>query len=151
MKITYAKGNLLDAESGVILHGCNAQGVMGSGVARYVREKYPEAYAKYNKYCKQNAYSKTLVGSTIMYKVPDKELWVANAITQFAFGADGTRYVSYSAIEDVFRFVDNNFGSYQTLHIPKIGAGLGGGDWDTISSLIEQNITQFKEIKCWVI
>ena len=32
--IEYRKGNLLDVTSGLIAHGVNCQGVMGSGVAK---------------------------------------------------------------------------------------------------------------------
>jgi len=31
------KGNLLDVTSGIIVHGCNAKSVMGSGVALAVK------------------------------------------------------------------------------------------------------------------
>lgn len=33
MKIIYKQGDLLSCPERVILHGCNAQGVMGSGIA----------------------------------------------------------------------------------------------------------------------
>ena len=33
-------GNILDAK-GIIMHGCNAQGVMGSGLAKDIRERWP--------------------------------------------------------------------------------------------------------------
>lgn len=32
--IQYKTGNLLDTPDSYIVHGCNAQGVMGSGVAK---------------------------------------------------------------------------------------------------------------------
>ena len=39
MKIIYKQGDLLEAEEVVIVHGCNAQGVVGSGVALAIRNK----------------------------------------------------------------------------------------------------------------
>lgn len=38
-----------------------------------------------------------------------------------------------------------------TLHVPMIGAGLGGGDWEVISTIIETTVTNPKEIVCWVL
>ena len=38
MKIVVS--DLLDIEQGMIVHGCNAQGVMGAGVADQIRRKY---------------------------------------------------------------------------------------------------------------
>ena len=46
--LKHAKGNLIDmAEAGlfdIIVHGCNCQNVMGSGIAKEIRERYPRAY-----------------------------------------------------------------------------------------------------------
>ena len=39
--------NITEVTQGVIVHGCNAQGVMGSGVAKQLRAKYPEIYVDY--------------------------------------------------------------------------------------------------------
>ena len=47
MQIEYRTGDLLEAAEPVIVHGCNAQGSMGAGVARAIRDRYPAAYAAY--------------------------------------------------------------------------------------------------------
>ena len=45
------KGNVVDAllnnEVDYIMHVCNAQGVMGSGVAKEIKERVPNAYKSY--------------------------------------------------------------------------------------------------------
>ena len=45
--IRVVKGNLLDAREIVIAHQVNCQKKMNSGVAKAIREKYPEVYEKY--------------------------------------------------------------------------------------------------------
>lgn len=42
--INTVKLNLLDISHGIIAHGCNAQGVMGAGVAKQIKIKYPTAF-----------------------------------------------------------------------------------------------------------
>ena len=46
--LKHTKGNLIDlAEQGefdVIVHGCNCQNTMGSGIAKEIKERYPLAY-----------------------------------------------------------------------------------------------------------
>ncbi len=50
--VTYAKMSLFDAPKGSILaHGCNAQGVWGSGIAKPFKDKYPKSWEEYNKHC----------------------------------------------------------------------------------------------------
>ena len=79
------KGNILEVESGVIVHGCNSHGVMGSGVAKAIRERYGEAYSAYYEYYKKHGLE---LGDVIMKRV-SKPLWIANAITQENFGRTG--------------------------------------------------------------
>ena len=49
--VEYVKGNLFDEPQEIIVHGCNARGVMGAGFAKDLKEKYPENYKEYRKYC----------------------------------------------------------------------------------------------------
>ena len=51
MEIVYKEGNLLDAQTDVIAHQVNCQGVMGSGVAKQIRDKWPRVYDSYVTYC----------------------------------------------------------------------------------------------------
>lgn len=131
-------GQFLD----IICHGCNAQGVMGSGFAKAIREKYPHAYDDYRKvYLKNN---KLEIGTIIMSHQTPK-LSVCNMITQKYYGRDGVKYISYDAIDDAFYCLSEwieKFKGYSAnaeihVHYPKIGAGLGGGNWETIQSIID--------------
>lgn len=141
--IKYRKGNLLDVTEGIILHGCNAQRVMGSGVALAVKQKYPEAFRAYIEGSQHlGVCTKEWVGD---------ELLIINGITQAFYGRDGKRYVNYSAICDVFKESIVTAHAYDyALHFPKIGAGLGGGDWEIIQELINDCDPENKVKKiCW--
>lgn len=136
MKHLY-NSNILDVTSGVIVHGCNAQGTMGSGVAKQLRAKYPEIYDAYvvhlNKF-RANAWNP--LGSVNFVHV-HSGLTVANAITQEFYGRDGRQYVSYAALRkalaDVVAVADGI-----TVHVPYlIGAGLGGGSEQKILEIFK--------------
>ena len=43
-------GDLLKAKEKFIVHQCNAQGVMGSGVAKQIATLYPEAEKQYKEF-----------------------------------------------------------------------------------------------------
>lgn len=133
-------GNLLDVESGVIVHGCNMQGVMGSGVALAIKTKYPKAYEDYKRYC-PNAKLGDVIYSEIS---KEPRLRIANALTQQNYGRDGQRFVSYQAIQYAFSSVCEMAQSHNLeIHFPLIGAGLGGGDWSIISNIIENQIVKY--------
>ena len=130
-------GDLLSAKQGLILHGCNAQGVMGSGVAKAVRETYPLVYDSYIAWKKRRNSSLPL--GYVQFVTINEHLTVGNAITQEFYGNDGQRYASYFAIECAFKLARDWMRdmSVKTLHIPKIGSGLGGADWNIISQSIK--------------
>ncbi len=143
--IEYRKGNLLDVQEGIIVYGCNAQGVMGSGVALAIKNKYPECYRAYS-----SPYENLFLGETLWYKV-NENLWIANGITQENYGKDNKRYVNYRAICRVFFEVFKHaYMSKMLVNFPKIGAGLGGGDWGIIEQLINDCDPEDKVKKiCW--
>lgn len=135
--IEYRKGNLLDVTSGVIAHGVNCQGVMGSGVAKAIREKYPSVYKFYYNYCKPytSEDSNMLLGTVQFCKVSDT-LEVANCFTQDFYGTN-KRHVNYEAVAKCFSELHDQVAGFDQLNIPYIGAGLGGGDWNVIESIIK--------------
>jgi len=45
--IEHKIGDLFSNTEGYIVHGCNAQGVMGSGVAKIVKDQYFDAFKRY--------------------------------------------------------------------------------------------------------
>lgn len=137
MKIKYIKGDLFKTENRVILHGCNAQGVMGSGVARIIRDDYTEAYEHY----KQCSIINGLELGSINHCESNHKL-IINAITQKYYGRDGKRYVSYDAVSGAMKETKSllNAIGENKISMPMIGSGLGGGDWNVIAAIIESEL-----------
>lgn len=53
--IIYKKMSLFDAPEGSILvHGCNAKGVWGSGIAKEFKLRFPNSFLQYHNHCKDN-------------------------------------------------------------------------------------------------
>lgn len=149
--IEYKRGNLLDIKEGMIVHGCNAQKTMGSGVALTIKNTYPDAYHAYVEWlekCEHN--NRNPLGTVVMHRV-NHGLVIANAITQKTYGSDRTvKYVSYDAIHDSFKVIMDFANTYgMQVHIPLIGAKRGGGDWEVISRIINRVIGD-QTITCWV-
>jgi len=152
--IEYKKGNLLDVTEGIIVHGCNAQGIMGSGVAKAIREKYPECFDQYR--LQYEVYT-LILGDIVWWCQVNQngdgyhdDLYIANAITQEFYGTD-RRHVNYCAIATVFKEIFRQANVVKaTVHFPKIGAGLGGGNWDIIEAIINDCDPENRVKKiCW--
>jgi O-acetyl-ADP-ribose deacetylase (regulator of RNase III) len=133
MKITYIEGDLLASDESVIAHGCNAQGVMKSGIAKSIREMYPTAYDDYRGTYESQG-RKLHLGQVIVTRTVERT--ILNIISQQYYGRDpNVVYVSYSGIRNAI-FNINALG-YTRVAFPKIGAGLANGDWNRISQIIE--------------
>ena len=143
MTLEYRKGDLFSVTEGIIAHGCNAQGAMGSGVAGIIRSSYRSAYKFYlHKYHTEGL----KLAEVQIVKIEDSpKLYIANLITQEFYGKSDKRYVSYDAVDECFANLMARNLRGLTINIPKIGAGLGGGDWNVIEAIIKSNIENYTD------
>lgn len=139
--------DITKVKSGIIVHGCNAQGVMGSGVAKQLRATYPDIFTDYTALLEAIYIDGCSPLGLIAWSDISVDLVIASAITQELYGQDGEKYVSYDALDDTFRRVASFAkASDYTIHIPfLIGAGLGGGNANIIQRIIEET-TQDLEV-----
>lgn len=110
---------------------------MGSGVAKEVRAHYPGAFETYRAEYEKSGLQ---VGKVVWFIAsPEPKLAIANAITQQFYGRDGRQYVDYAGLERCFMEVARVARLHGLpVHYPRVGAQLGGGDWQVIQPLIER-------------
>jgi O-acetyl-ADP-ribose deacetylase (regulator of RNase III) len=141
MKIIYKMGNLMEAAEPCIAHGCNAQGVMGSGVALAIRKTFPDAFRVYER-TYIDGHNHLQMGTVAIAHTKGK--LIANCITQEYFGPGDRRYVSYDAISLCLQMINNY--KIDSVALPLIGAGLGGGNWNIIATIIEEELTKVQPV-----
>jgi len=135
------KGDLiklaLKGEFDVIIHGCNCFCTMGAGIAKTIKQKFPEAYEAD---LQTSSGDVSKLGTYTFAKVNTDfgKLIIVNAYTQFNWRGRGPK-ADYDAIRSVFKKIKID---YHDLRIgyPAIGAGLAGGNWKTISSIIKEEL-----------
>lgn len=141
MSINYLTGDATDLPSSgnkVLCHLCNSWGFWGAGFVLALSKKWPVAEAAYRKlYADQG---KKLVMGTVQFVPINSDLHVANMIGQLGLrkkdGDSSIRYPAlYSCLEEVAKFAVANKAS---IHAPKFGAGLAGGDWRVIEAILEK-------------
>ena len=123
------QGDILQIQTGIIVHQVNCRRVMGAGLARKLREVYPEHYKDY-------MHAAPALGKIVFTKVGDS-LYVVGAYGQDNYGRNGC-HTDYHALRvaltSVYRL------SQQTglsVYLPyKIWCGLAGGDWNIVSDII---------------
>lgn len=117
----------------IICHICNDMGAWGAGfvLALSAKWQYPE-----NRYRAIPHYE---LGTAMVLKV-EEDLYVANMIGQHGIRHDtnGTPPIRYQAVAEALMQVNKiakEMGA--TLHMPRIGTGLAGGEWQQIEKILK--------------
>jgi len=152
----------------VITHGCNCFCTMGAGIAPQMArafncDKFPMEDSKYRGDIKKLGtidYQSQLVIPVIRpIKIAGVEiesadfgghpLIVVNSYTQYRYGrnhSDGDQApIDYDALTLCMRKINALF-PRKTIGLPKIGAGLAGGDWNRIKGIIESELKDMNVI-----
>ncbi|UUV46040.1 macro domain-containing protein [Bacillus phage vB_BanS-Thrax1] len=139
--IKIVNGDLMEASESIIAHQVNCMGVMGSGVAKCVRQSFPEAYTAYVEYVanflKENTRNDLL--GRCHFVLTDRKV-IGNLFGQLTYGRDSTQYTKtmalYKALVDLRHFAE----SYDlSVALPyRIGSDRGGADWTEVYKLIDK-------------
>lgn len=156
--IRYLKGDAtrpeLDQNPGMIMHICNNRGGWGRGFVVAVSKRWPQPEAAYRKWHLEGVSTSGApfqLGQTQTVRV-ESNLSVINMIAQEGYGknntalhqtdeANATPPIRYEALEECLMkvaFTATLAGA--TLHAPRMGTGLAGGQWSRIEEIIERTL-----------
>ena len=132
--VQYKTGNLLAANVDYICHQVNCQGRMASGIAKSIREKWPEVYKAYMDWHKTSGH--TIYNNILIVPVENNQN-VINMASQYNYGYDNKRYTSYDAFWECLNHIAQTCPKGSKIGFPyRIGCGLGGANWPVIETMI---------------
>jgi len=127
--------NIFECEAQALVHAANCQNTMGSGIARFIREKYPEAYEVD---CQTHANDINKLGYFSWVKAHDGK-YIYNCYSQFRYGRD-KRYTNYEAIYTGLDRIKQH-ATEQGLTSLSLPHGMGcvqaGGNFHIVNAMIE--------------
>lgn len=149
--LKHATGDLLAlAEAGefdLIVHGCNCFNTMGGGIARQIRERYPEAaqadaktirgdYTKLGNWTESYAWYNLHKGDLPdSYAGEKSSFTILNCYTQYNMST-GEDVFEYAAFELILKKLAHQYPN-KRYGFPLIGQGLARGDPDRINQMLE--------------
>lgn len=143
-------GDVLDSDANAILHQVNCRGVMGSGLARQVKDRYPHVFEGYAKLCKDCDYNpEKLLGTSYAVRLNERLLFSGEDIRQSRFivnlfAQDGYGYgkcfTDYEALRLCLYKVDIAFRGMRVAIPYKMSCCRGGGNWDVVYRIIEEEL-----------
>lgn len=154
--IEYRTGDLLaQRDLDYLVHGCNCQCTMGSGVAASIRKRWPQVYEadidymsdEHNMSLKLGRYSQALVKLD-----NDKDALVVNLYQQLYYGGQ-TRHLNYEAFYAGFENLKHHLTSeaphsLMTIGMPfKMGCDRAGGQWPICEAMLNHLFLNEPNIK----
>jgi hypothetical protein len=145
--LTYVVKDLLRTVNSpcYIAHCCNDKNGFGSGFAGGIAMTFPDVKAAYHSWFGGSGGDSTshlpMLGE-VQFVTTGNDITFCNIIGQRGYGKPGPRYVDYDAIRDgLIKVADRYVRNPKPVYLPKLGAGLAGGEWSVISQIIEEELT----------
>lgn len=146
-KCILCKGDIFLSQAEIMCHQVNCQGVMGAGLAKQVRTKYPAVYELYKSVCvAHSADPDSLLGWAMIVETNDSNSkFIANLFAQNGFrkGPSDTQvYTDYNALARAVDEVVKMAEAYgvKAVAVPlNMGCGLAGGDWNVVKDILKSS------------
>jgi O-acetyl-ADP-ribose deacetylase (regulator of RNase III) len=146
MTIKYIIGDATQpAGSGpkIIVHVCNDIGGWGRGFVVALSKRWPEPEQRYRAWHRGEETAPFTLGEVLFVQVTD-DIWVANLIGQRDVRAiGGIPPVRYEAVRKGLRRVAEEARRLEaTIHMPRIGCGLAGGNWEEVGKIVDDELAK---------
>lgn len=125
------KGNIFDSTCEALVNPVNCVGVMGAGLAKQFKERYPRNFELYANYCKHGlllpgeCYATTQNEGRVIINFATKHHWRGES--------------QLSNVRAGLLFMRSNYQEYvKSFAIPALGCGLGGLRWERVEPIIHE-------------
>jgi len=121
----------------IIAHVCNDIGGWGRGFVVALSKQWPAPESSYRAWAAKGLDLPFELGQVQFVEV-NEDTWVANMIGQHKTAViDGVPSVRYEAIETaLIRVAEFAQSKSASVHMPRIGCGLAGGNWEQVEESI---------------
>lgn len=137
--INYLKGDATkpNAEGNkIIAHICNDVGGWGKGFVLALTKRWKQPESEYRQWAKSK--ENFVLGATQLVQC-EASLFVANMIAQHKLGVglNGEPPIRYDAVRScLIKLKQEALNHSASIHMPRIGCGLAGGEWSEIEAII---------------
>jgi O-acetyl-ADP-ribose deacetylase (regulator of RNase III) len=148
--ILYVKGDASQPQgtgNRIITHCCNNQGYWNAGFVKALSRRWPEAERAYRRWAETHDEQNPFALGRVQFIRVAPGLCVANMIGQAGIRArnsDAPPPIRYYALQEGFlRVRELALAHNASVHMPRMGAGLAGGNWERISEIIENQLCNY--------
>lgn len=152
MRIDFVTGDATDPQGEgpkIIVHVCNDIGAWGKGFVLALSKRFKEPERQFKRWAAGETGQPYALGE-VQFVPVHPDLTVANLVGQHGIArkskssatqTPATPPVRYDAIRlGLQRVRAQAEATTASIHMPRIGAGLAGGDWNNIQQIIEEEL-----------
>ena len=134
MPIKFVKGDIFQSNAKVLVNPVNCVGVMGAGLAKEFKKRYPGHYSFYKKLCDEGSLKKGSLGGT-----PESDGKMVTFVTTKLHWKDSSTLEHIeAALKSLQNFIITH--KWPSMAVPALGCGLGGLPWKDVKQLIESTL-----------
>ena len=153
--VNYFHGDLFQSDCNVVCHQCNCRGAYNAGIAKVVRNLYPQAYMVFMRRYRTGNSKLGEIDVVPCAWIVGKMRYVINMYSQDTFAERHKRHTDYNAFQECLnkiKYFANNHPGVKIGFPTKIGCGLAGGDWDIVRKMIDNTFADSKyNVEIWEI
>jgi O-acetyl-ADP-ribose deacetylase (regulator of RNase III) len=138
--ITFITGDMFTTTQEAFGHGVNCQGVMGSGIAKLIKELFPGVLPAYQTALQTG---KLKPGGMFPYQEPYGPI-IFNLASQIKTGADARYELVAQSVLESFNFCERN--RITGFALPRIGSDIGGLEWGNTVQVISDVAASYPHI-----
>jgi O-acetyl-ADP-ribose deacetylase (regulator of RNase III) len=143
--LRFVKGDATQPQSGklkYILQIVNNEGAYGAGFSGAVKARWPKVELEYRQWWREK-YGKLKLGDIQEIQVTS-DLIVVNMVAQDGVVSyKNKKPIKYDALKTCLAKIGKEMVNYNSsVHIPRIGCGLAGGEWEEVEKLITEELLE---------
>jgi len=129
--LVYLETDLFASPAQTLVNTVNTVGVMGKGIAKSFKQRYPDMFAEYKRLCDQKSLG---IGSLMLWRGADH--WVLNFPTKTTWRLPS----KLSYIEEGLKKLTMSYDDLgiTSISFPPLGCGNGNLDWSEVKPLMER-------------
>jgi O-acetyl-ADP-ribose deacetylase (regulator of RNase III) len=145
MSINYVVGdatNPIGDGHKIIAHVNNDIGAWGAGFVLAVSNKWPLAKDCYLHWAAGKEAELPFEMGFVQFVRVETDIWIANMVAQHGVRSAGNPIpLNYAELHNCLEQVDDMaYALKASVHMPRIGCGLAGGNWDTVEGIIKDQL-----------
>lgn len=138
-------GDIFDSKTKFIAHQVNCMGDMNSGVAKQIRQKYPNVFEEYLYHYMKGTKE---LGDCLNVLCPDGRI-ISNLYGQYGYGYENKVYTNYEFLREAMRKLASIMKPDDSISFPyKMSCDRGGGDWTIVFEYISDIFKNFN-VEIW--